>query len=207
MKPLLLGLAVIVLGLSADSAMAQVPWYRPPGYVQHGPYGFTYTPPAYGLGFYGGGYSPVEGYQRGLADVIRARGQAAENISRARINNEEAREQYIENKLRWTETYLERKRIGEAERARQHAEDRERRQSYLASRRDSAPETLPPSMFDPESGAIQWPEPLQAEIYAEYRRQIEQELEIQATSGTMANSNKVRNLARQMQSLLKEKFR
>ncbi len=194
-----LGLALIVFGWSVDAAMAQVAWYRPYGYS---PYGANY-----GGGYYAGGYSPVEGAQRGMADIVRAGGEAAESTSRARVSNEEARQSYLNNKLRWTEVYLERKRLHKEARAQEHAEDRERRQRYLASKRDRRPETLPSSMFDPQTGSIEWPEPLKADIYANYRRQIEEELEVRATSGTTANSNKIRDLARQMQSLLKDHIR
>lgn len=210
MKPLPLFLAVMAFGVVAGTAQAQIGWYRGPGVVTPYGYGINYgygVPYGVGLNYYGGGYSPVEGYQRGLADVIRSRGQAAENYSRARINNEEARRKYIENKLRWTEIYWQRKRLGEAELAKDHAEDRERRQRWIEANRDRQLETLPPSQFDAETGGIEWPEALQADIYAEYRAQIEEELERQATSGSTSNSPKIRSLARQMQSVLKEQIR
>lgn len=203
MKPLPVLLSVMAFTLIAGPIEAQFPWYRPPGVVVQHPYGYTYTP--YGYGFpYGGGYSPVEGYQRGLADVIRARGQAAENLSRARVNNEEAREKYLENQEKWTEIYWQRKRLAEAERAKEHAEDRERRERWLASKRDRQPPTLAPGQFNAETGELEWPEALQGAIYADYRQRIEAELELQATTGTTENAGKIRSLARGMQSVLKD---
>lgn len=197
--PLLL--AVVAFGVLETSTHAQIPWYRP-----YGPY--AYPPqPSYGTAYYGAGYSPVEGYQRGLADVLRSSGEAAERISRARINNEEARSKYLDNKLKWTEIYWQRKRLGEAQLARDHAEDRARRQKWMAANRDRQPEVLLPSQYDPRTGYIDWPETLQDPIYSNYRQQIEEQLDLLASSGTSDNMAKVRSLARQMQSLLKERMR
>ena len=196
--PLLL--AVVAFGVLGTSAHAQVPWYRP-----FGPY--AYPPQPYGAGYYGGGYSPVEGYQRGFADVVRSSGEAAERFSRARINNEEARTKYLDNKLKWTEIYWQRKRLGEAQIARDHAEDRARRERWMAANRDRKPEILLPSQYDPRTGYIDWPETLQDSTYSDYRQQIEEELDILASSGTSGSMSKVRTLARQMQGLLKERIR
>jgi hypothetical protein len=199
MKPLPVLLSVMAVALVADSALAQVRWYRPPVVV--GP-GYSY-----GYGGYYGGYSPVEGYQRGMADVIRARGEAAENVSRARINNEEARSKYLDNKLKWTEIYWERKRLGEAELAKDYAKARERREYWKETTRDRTPETLHPSQFNAQTGDLEWPEALQGAIYANSRKEIEAELQLQATTGTTANAGKIRTLARQMQDELKDHIR
>lgn len=191
-------LTLLAFGWIAESAMAQF-WYRPPVYP-YGPY------PNYGSAYYGGGYSPVEGAQRGFADVIRSSGEAAESFSRARINNEEARSRYLDNKLKWTEVYWQRKRLGEAELAKDHAKDRERRDNWLEYKRRRQPDTLTTSQFDPQTGQIEWPAVLQGELFAEYRERIETELQQQATSGADSNSANVRNLARQMQGLLKDQI-
>jgi hypothetical protein len=198
MKWMPIFLTVMAFGLLASSANAQVRWYRAPG---------VSVPFGYGGGYYGGGYSPVEGYQRGMADVIRSSGQAAESYSHARINNEEARSKYLDNKLKWTEIYWERKRLGEAELAKDYAKDRDRREKWMAANRDRKPETLPPGQYDKQTGSLEWPDALQGAIYADYRKQIEEEMEMQATTGTSSNSTKIRNLAREMQSVLKDHIR
>lgn len=199
MRPLLLGLSAIVFGLWAASATAEDPWYRPYGY-SHRPYG-------YGGEYYAAGYSPVEGYQRGLADVIRARGEAAESYSHAAINREIARSKYLDNKLKWTDIYWKRKRLGEAELAKNYDRMRARRDTYLAANRDRQPEVLAPSQLDLHSGEIEWPEPLQGPAYAELRKQIEEELKLQADTGTNSNAGKIRVHARQMQNILKDHIR
>lgn len=210
MKPLPLIIALLSLGFLSESVQAQVRWYRNPGRVVPyrvnlgvGPFGAGVYPYGYN---YGGGYSPVEGYQRGMADVIRARGQAAENLARARLNAEQARSQYIKNQKEWTEVYWERKRRAEAELAKDYAEDRKRRERWLKAKRGRKPETLPPSQYDPQSGTLQWPDALQEPVYAELRRQIEAELELQAETGTTSNTPKIRQLADEMKGLLKNRI-
>ena len=193
-KPLFLGLCGLLVLVTSRPSPAQqfvvpppFPWYRP--------------------GYYAAGYSSVEGYQRGLADVLRSRGQAAESYSRAAINREEARGKYLDNKLKWTQVYWERKRLGEAERAKDNAADRDRRDRWQQATRDRSPEVLPPSVYHPGSGIIEWPEPLQSAEYAELRRAIEEELELRASTGTTANSPKIHSLAREMQEILKTHIR
>ena len=64
----------------------------------------------YGPFVYGGyrhASTIAEGYGRGLGDVTRSRGLANLYNSRARINNEIARQKYIENRKLWTQTYFE----------------------------------------------------------------------------------------------------
>lgn len=190
MKPLPVLLSVIALGLVSSSASAQL-WYRPPVVA---PYG-------YGYGGYYGGYSPYS--QQGMADIIRSSGQAAEDVSRARINNEEARSKYLDNKMKWTEIYWQRKRLGEAELAKDYAKDRERREQWMEATRGRKPETLSPSQFDAQTGGLEWPDALQGPAYADYRKQIEAELQLQATTGTTANAGTIRSLAREMQTVLK----
>ena len=63
---------------------------------------------------WGGGYRPstaAESYQRGFADVVRSAGAANVMNSAAMINVEEARSKNIENDLKATETYFEKKRV------------------------------------------------------------------------------------------------
>ena len=194
-KSLMAVLVLMGLGLFVEAAQAQV-WYRNPGRVVR-PWGWG------GYGGYYGGYSAVEGARRGMADVIRSRGMAAEDYSKARINNEEARSKYLDNKLKWTEIYWKRKRLGEAELAKDYAKDRERRERWREANRDRKPEVLPASQFDPTTGGIDWPDALQAPIYTDHRKKIEAELELQASTGTTTNTTEIRNLARQMQSILK----
>ena len=76
--------------------------------------------------FYGyrGGYhasTAAEGYQRGMADIIRSRGQANLMNAQAAGYLEDARAKYLENRYRATEIYYERRKIYQQEQAAKHA--------------------------------------------------------------------------------------
>src|SRR5262245_18329692 len=60
------------------------------------------------------GATPASAQLHGITNVIRARGQAERILSRARINNEEARIRYSDNQKKWTETYFAKKEINAA---------------------------------------------------------------------------------------------
>ncbi len=210
MKPLTFLFAALSVVLFVRTTEAQVRWYRPGiGAVGYGAgmYGAGMYRGYGGYGGYGGGYSPVEGYQRGMADIIRSRGQAAENVSQANINNQDAYSKYLDNQAKWTNTYWERKRKNQAEYAKNRAAFDARLKKRLEYNRNRKPEVLPPSQFDTQSGELQWPEALEDPIYAEYRKQIDDELQLQADTGTRSNTKRIRDAARQMQDVLKTHIR
>ncbi len=112
-------------------------------------------------------------YLHGTADVIRANGRAARNISRASINNEEARSRYIDNQRKWTETYFAKKAINAAYVAQETAKRRQSVERYQKNRASIAPPRLSLSEFDPSSGIITWPDGLQADEFGAPREQVE----------------------------------
>lgn len=191
-------LAFLTVALFAACSQAHARWYRPPARFAVGVGTAAY------LGGYGGygGYSPVEGYQRGMADVIRSKGQAAQDYAKARISYEDARTKYLDNKLKWTKIYWQRKNYADAQLRERYEKDSAARQKWLASRRGRKPETLPPDQLDAQTGAVEWPDALQKPIYADYRRKIEAALKEQANG--KSNESEVRTLARQMQGELKK---
>ncbi len=214
MKVLTFFFTAMSLVVFTESTEAQVRWYRPGvGAVGFG--GGMYGAGMYGAGMggyggyggYGGGYSPVEGAQRGMADIIRSQGQAAENISQAHINNQDAYSKYLDNQAKWTNTYWERRRRNQAEYAKDRAAFDARLKKRLEYNRNRKPEVLPPSQFDTQTGDLQWPEALEAPIYSDYRKQIEDELQLQADTGSRSNTKKIHDAARQMQAVLKDHIR
>lgn len=74
-------------------------------------------------------------YRNGVADIIRARGQAALLRSRSAINNQKAYKKALENRLRRIQVRMERKRIGAGARKAYYAKQRETRNRYLAVKR------------------------------------------------------------------------
>jgi hypothetical protein len=133
------------------------------------------TPDLYGgYGNYGGFAStPYEGAARGFADVIRARGYAAESTANALLTYEEARSRFFDNKLKWTEIYWARRRLNESERQQDYDKMRTRRDNWRNNRVERVA-ALNPSQLDPSSGKIYWPTPLQAAQFYDGRKKIDE---------------------------------
>jgi len=143
---------------------------------------------AYGAGIqYGAGYgatTAAESYQRGMADVIRAQGEAAESAARAARDRELARSQHIENQTKWLEEYNRRKRIGLAERDREQKERREASNRARHARNARRAEPPPTTQLDPDTGEIIWPELLQSDEYKPEREQVEELFRASKESGS-----------------------
>jgi hypothetical protein len=92
--------------------------------------------PVTGFGYTGPYYNDFGAH--GLADVIRAEGDAARSFSEARINNEHARSLFLENSVKVIQARQERKFLFEAKRAEHYARKRAARDVYLAKRRAAA---------------------------------------------------------------------
>jgi hypothetical protein len=166
-------------------------WYRPPGYY----------------GGYNGGYSfsttPIEGAQRGLADVIRSRGIAAESTANALLTYEEARSRFLDNKLKLTEIYWARRRLTETERERDYDRTRASRDAWRANRTQRVA-ALNPSQLDPSSGQIDWPTPLEATEFYAGRRKLD-ELFLIRSKGSIPGLDQEINVTTQaMRDQLKE---
>jgi len=163
-------------------------------------------------GYYGNFSStPMESAQRGYASVLRAQGQYQLDASKAAVNYEQARQQYIENKQKWTETYYKRKREAEAERAKDYEEKRQIRDRYLKSQehlKASHPNRLTHTEFDPNTGKIDWPEPLRADAYAVHRQEIENEFALRAqTQITPQLAEDIRDSTNKLRDALKRNIR
>lgn len=144
---------------------------------------FAYPCPlSYGQIAYYGGASPFdygpyryhsstagEGYARGMADVIRSYGDNNLANARAQIDWEAARKEYIENRLRATEAFYERRAMYDQYRAAKQYEAREKANAWLETIRL---EQLSPEEFDVDTGRIAWPKLLSEEQYQNYREQI-----------------------------------
>jgi len=175
-------------------------WYRQPTRSRVGNYG---NYPQYGYSS-----TRAEGVGRGMADVIRAGGETAESVSRARMNREDTRSKYSDNQLKWAETYQKRKAMGRAERDRRSAEERVKRDKWLSTRKSNLPPRLGPSQLDPLTGKINWPVTLLGKEYAEQRNILEELFVIRAhTSANSEIAQRVHTVSRQMQDVLKGNIR
>lgn len=165
--------------------------------------------PVWGWRFpYGFSSTPVEAARRGLADVIRARGEAYERTTRGLANYEEARSTYIENRRKWQQAYRQRQQEAEAERRRKFREKREAWEKYRETKGSSYPPRLSPDELDPTTGKIYWPDALQTENYAELRRELQELLLLRAQAGSSrAYASEIHEKARAMLRKLKDHVR
>jgi hypothetical protein len=198
----MLALSVLAVASPADAQVRRVNrgnWYRNPGIN-----GFNN-----GYGSYGGYSStPVEGARRGMADMIRASGEAAEAGTRAMNNYEEARTKYIDNKMKFTETYWARKRLGEAELKKDHDRKRKGREAYLATKGSGFPPRLSPAELDPSTGTIYWPQALMGDRYAELRKELDEVFQLGFHTGSLRQyDSQISQISRSMRSELKKHIR
>lgn len=199
---LMLGAGLLALVLTSEAA-AQVRggWWRSgfrTGVATS--YALPYAYGAYGGYPYGGGY--------GLGDALRGAGEYNLNTSQAMINTEEARSKYIDNKLKWTQVYWERQRIGKQALAEQYAEDRAARERWMANREPGAPPRLTSSQLDPSTGKIYWPLPLTTPAYSGLRQKLDELYVLRASTDTNQELvNSIRNTANDLKTELKSNIR
>jgi hypothetical protein len=113
-----------------------------------------------------------EGIQRGYGDVVRSYGMANLLNSEAARNYEQARRDYIENRLKATQAYFEARSYNESYRRNQRSAPLSMDQ-YVRLARQLAPDRLSISQLDPFTGTINWPLALKRPEYAEHRERIE----------------------------------
>lgn len=113
-----------------------------------------------------------EGIQRGYGDVVRSYGMANLLNSEAAKNLEQARRDYIDNRLKATQAYFEMRSYNDSYRRNQRSAPLSMEQ-YVRLARQQAPDRLSVSQLDPFTGTINWPLALRRPEYAEHRERIE----------------------------------
>jgi hypothetical protein len=159
-----------------------------------------------GYGGYGFGGGTVESnYLYGMSNVIRAEGDYNVLTSAAAVNNEEARGRYLDNQKKWWQTYLQGQEAHQKLMAEKHAREKHSPEALAYAAASGLPRPLPPDALDPVSGQITWPEVLQADKYAEGRKELEQLFELRAkTTQAAGTSEAVRAAAGKMTGLLRK---
>ena len=185
--------AMITLAALVPTASAQSSYVT--GYAPVGGYGNG--------GYYGGGYhssTAAEGYFRGLAALVEARGVASLYYAQALGQRELARAQYMENRRVYQQNFAD-ERAAFAERIERQREEtirrverRKRLAAEKAAEREAANEI-----------AIDWPAALTDPSYKPIREEIEalakvrMELGLHAgESSELAIRHAIRELARQI---------
>ncbi len=126
-----------------------------------------------GGGAYYGVGTPESAAAHGYADIVRSAGVYNLLSSEALGKVEDARKKYIENRLQWTQTYFEMRRINDEyrragyERDKSSAEDLARRAQLASYKRLSS------SQLDPITGYLAWPRLLTTPPFADLRRDLD----------------------------------
>jgi len=135
-----------------------------------------------GFGDTGQPYSSTwdEGVQRGYADIVRSYGMATLLNAQSANQIEQARKQYIENRIKATQGYFELQRY--MAEARNSARPKPLSlEQYVKLAREAAPEPLTATQLDQLTGMISWPAPLRKPEYEAFRQRIERLFQDRAT--------------------------
>ncbi|MCM2372542.1 hypothetical protein [Aporhodopirellula aestuarii] len=185
--------AGLILNVFINTVAAQ-----PPTDPRYGsPYGSAYDYNhnfgrfGYGYGAYRSGHASTaeEGMARGIADVIRSRGQAALSYSQAATEAERARRAYLENRNFAIKSYVENRAIRDELRKKQSDERKEKLAAYIKSR-EYRP--LSSSEFYEPTGEISWPIALQHPHDAKGRQEIEELFAARAEKGSLPAEDYIR---------------
>jgi hypothetical protein len=137
-----------------------------------------------GYGFNRGGYASTAGQAAayGMSEMMRAQGYENLKNSEAAKNWEEAKTQEIQNRLRWTETYFEMRKVNREAKAAEQGPPVTQEQAIRMAKM-AAPPRLGSTQLDPVTGHIEYPPVLMDDIYTDYRRRLDQLFSDRAASG------------------------
>jgi hypothetical protein len=141
-------------------------------------------------GFFGGHASTAqEGMARGMADVIRSRGQASVDLARAATESERARRAYLENRNFAISSYVENRAIRDEFRARESAARKEKMLAYVKTQRL---QPLTESEFYEPTGEVRWPIGLLHPHCETGRKEVEALLAQRALNGSLTAEQYIR---------------
>jgi len=159
------------------------------------------------VGFQAHASTAAEGAARGAADVIQAAGAANLMNSKAAINVEQARSQYIDNRLKGTKTYFEMKQYNKDYRS-ANKSPRPTSEQLFRLAKEATPKQLGPESLDPVTGQIKWPEVLMVDDFSECRETLNSLYANRANASGKINLEQyteIRQSTGQMRQLLKAK--
>ncbi len=119
---------------------------------------------------------------RGQAEFIRAAGEFNLNNSKTAINLQTAKSMEMDNRLRWTETFFEMRRVNRTNRALE-AGPRPSMDQVVTYARMQAPRRLASTQLDPVTGEIVWPPLLTDRAFADNREFLEEKFKERAQLG------------------------
>jgi hypothetical protein len=125
-----------------------------------------------------------EGYQRGMASVIQASGEASLNASQARINNQDAYSKAIDNSTKSVNAFWEQKDIYQQRVEQKNYKIQQRREMLLAK---NSLQPLSPQEFDRTTGTVTWPTVLTQSQYDQYRDTLDTLLKKRSYAGMLTS--------------------
>lgn len=150
-----------------------------------------------------------ESYARGVSDMVRAAGEASLLRSEAAINVETARSQYLDNRLKATETYFEMRRRNREYREAERGPRASSEQLFRLAH-ERLPEKLSVSELDPVTGEIAWPILLRREEYDVFRADLDAAFsEWAGAQGNLSSDVylRIQKTGNQMMELLRSRVR
>ncbi len=163
---------------------------------------------SYGQVVYNNASTAGESYARGMADMVRSAGSANLLNSEAAINYEAARAANFENRLLYTNSYFENKRMNKEYRAAARRPPATQEQLFRYSQ-ERMPKRLAPSELDPFTGSIAWPLLLEQDEYAEARRRLEESFvtRVESQGADLDAYMKIRKTVDQTLAYMKSKIK
>jgi hypothetical protein len=119
---------------------------------------------------------------RGQAEFIRAAGEFNLNNSKSAINLQTAKSKEMDNRLRWTETFFEMRRVNRTNRAIE-AGPRPTMDQVVHYARMQAPRRLASTQLDPVTGEIVWPPLLTDKAFTDNREFLQGKFKERAQQG------------------------
>ena len=122
-----------------------------------------------------------ESHARGMADVVRAAGDNNLRNSQAAINYEAARSAELDNRLKYTETHYEKKRMHDAYKASKRRPPLTTEEAHRLAR-IRAPKRPNGTQLDPITGDLSWSLLLQTSPFASHRKNLQKLFSARAAS-------------------------
>jgi len=139
-----------------------------------------------GWGFNRGGYASTaqQAAAYGVSEMLRAQGTNNIENAEAAKGWEEAKTLNMQNKLRWTETYFEMRKVNREARAEEAGPPMTQEQAIRLARM-GAPARLDSTQLDPVTGHIHYPPLLMQDVYTQYRDTLDKIFSERATSASL----------------------
>lgn len=119
---------------------------------------------------------------RGQGELVRGMGNYNLDTSKALINLQAAKSLEMENRMRWTETFFEMRRVNRTNRAFE-AGPRPTMEQVVTYARMQAPRRLTSIEVDPVTGDISWPRVLTDSMYTTDREFLQEQFRLRANGG------------------------